>query len=1000
MASFRSRIWETAKAAATTITSTPSRTRTRLYRFICQPPSANHNGDPDSQEGQGHQADHHRFQDVGGGFGDGQVVIIQGLGTDGQGLPLPDELGESVHHQVAVGPGGVGVVHILQKLAAPEPDELPAPVVLDIHRQGKGAVDVALLLLIGIKVEAGQLAEGRIGGGQELRHRAVHIAAGHKALGDGQHGEVPILRQGLGDLAVAQIRDQDEGRKYEVQALISTSKANLENYKKQERQIGQEVQNTISELDSSRIKKSEIAKTFQEIDNKHNKLIKQIEAGAKQKEEANKKIEDYEKSIQMYTNDMRIKESRLKFLIETEKEKEGYIRSVKSLLKDCEQIKELGKGMHGVLANIIEVSEEYETAIEMCLGASLQNIVTDSEQDAKRLVEHLRKNKLGRASFLPISSVRGKKLTTIKGKENGVIGIASDLVKYSKKYEQIIISLLGRTVIVDTMENAIKVAKQNSYSFRIITIEGDVINPSGAITGGFVAKKTVNILGRGREIEKLEKEIKALKKKIENTKEKEEEFKKSINHILEASKEQEKELQEMEITYATEKQKMVSIEEEVSKLEKRIEKLKKDKVLAGENQEKCVKEEEKFNAEITKINEENEKLNAQIKEFADLNKDDQKYIDNLNEDITNLRISVSSFDESEMSIQEMEERINQDIENAKTSIEHKENEIENLKQSNIDLDKKVEEINKQIEQIRKDVSNSGNKVENLKQERIEENEKLEKLEDEISEVRNVIENLNAQIVKGDAKQSKLEENIQEITDKMWEEYELTPNNVTEYKKPDNVAKTGKRVNELRRKIRDLGSVNVDSIEEYKTLKQRYDFMCEQRLDLESTMAKLRNIVSDMTGIMKKQFKEKFKEINKNFVEVFKELFGGGKAALKLEDENNILECGIEITVQPPGKKLTNMLQLSGGERAFAAIALLFAILKINPSPFCVLDEIEAALDDVNVYRFADYLKNFSKDTQFLVITHRKGTMEAADTVYGVTMEEKGISKLLSIKLKS
>ncbi len=794
--------------------------------------------------------------------------------------------------------------------------------------------------------------------------------------------------------------EKNTDRKYEVQALISTSKANLENYKKQERQIGQEVQNTISELDSSRIKKSEIAKTFQEIDNKHNKLIKQIEAGAKQKEEANKKIEDYEKSIQMYTNDMRIKESRLKFLIETEKEKEGYIRSVKSLLKDCEQIKELGKGMHGVLANIIEVSEEYETAIEMCLGASLQNIVTDSEQDAKRLVEHLRKNKLGRASFLPISSVRGKKLTTIKGKENGVIGIASDLVKYSKKYEQIIISLLGRTVIVDTMENAIKVAKQNSYSFRIITIEGDVINPSGAITGGFVAKKTVNILGRGREIEKLEKEIKALKKKIETTKEKEEEFKKSINHILEASKEQEKELQEMEITYATEKQKMVSIEEEVSKLEKRLEKLKKDKILAGENQEKCVKEEEKFNAEITKINEENEKLNAQIKEFADLNKDDQKYIDNLNEDITNLRISVSSFDESEMSIQEMEERINQDIENAKTSIEHKENEIENLKQSNIDLDKKVEEINKQIEQIRKDVSNSGNKVENLKQERIEENEKLEKLEDEISEVRNVIENLNAQIVKGDAKQSKLEENIQEITDKMWEEYELTPNNVTEYKKPDNVAKTGKRVNELRRKIRDLGSVNVDSIEEYKTLKQRYDFMCEQRLDLESTMAKLRNIVSDMTGIMKKQFKEKFKEINKNFVEVFKELFGGGKAALKLEDENNILECGIEITVQPPGKKLTNMLQLSGGERAFAAIALLFAILKINPSPFCVLDEIEAALDDVNVYRFADYLKNFSKDTQFLVITHRKGTMEAADTVYGVTMEEKGISKLLSIKLKS
>ena len=234
---------------------------------------------------------------------------------------------------------------------------------------------------------------------------------------------------------------------------------------------------------------------------------------------------------------------------------------------------------------------------------------------------------------------------------------------------------------------------------------------------------------------------------------------------------------------------------------------------------------------------------------------------------------------------------------------------------------------------------------------------------------------------------------------MWEEYELTPNNVGDYKKPENVQLTVKKVNSLRKEIRELGSVNVDSIEEYKSLKERYDFMSEQRLDLEDTMAKLRKIIQDMTKTMKEQFKTQFALINKNFSEVFQELFGGGKASLSLEDEENILECGINITVQPPGKKLQNMMLLSGGEKAFTAIALLFAILKINPAPFCVLDEIEAALDDVNVYRFAEYLKKFSKDTQFLVITHRKGTMEAADTVYGVTMEENGISKLLSIKLK-
>ena len=794
--------------------------------------------------------------------------------------------------------------------------------------------------------------------------------------------------------------EQNVDKKYELQSDINTNEINHENYVKRQKQIENEIQNNISELDASRIKKSDISKQFQEIDNKHSKLVKQIEEASEETKEANKKIDEFEKLIQMSLNDMRIKESKLKFLIETEKEKEGYIRSVKSLLKDCENIKDLGKGMHGVLANVIEVSEEYETAIEMCLGASLQNIVTETEEDAKKLVAHLRKNNLGRASFLPISSVKGKKLEKIKGTQKGVIGIASDLIKYSKKYEQIIISLLGRTVIVDNMDTAIKVAKQNGYSFRIITIEGDLINPSGAITGGSVTKKTVNILGRGREIEKLEKDIKKIKEKIEKTKDEKTKYEKSVESILEKSKELERQLQEMEITYATEKQKMISIEEVVSKLEKRLEKLREEKINLEDKKKETIEDKDKINKEIDIITQENEKLNKMIKEYAELNKDDQKYIDNLNEDITDLKISVSSFDESELSIQEMEDRIKTDIENANKNIEHKEKDIKELSDINIEIDKQIEQINKKIFEIKKDVETSGEKIEKLKQDRIYKNEELEKQENEINEKFNIIEDLKSKILKLDVRKEKLDNYVQDVINKMWEEYELTPNGVgDDYKKPDNISNTQKRVNELRKEIKELGSINVDSIEEYKALKERYDFMCEQRLDLESTMTKLRNMISEMTTIMKKQFKEKFKEINKNFVEVFQELFGGGKASLKLEDEKNILESGIEINVQPPGKKLQNMMLLSGGERAFTAIALLFAILKINPSPFCVLDEIEAALDDVNVYRFAEYLKNFSQDTQFLVITHRKGTMEVADTVYGVTMEENGISKLLSMKLK-
>ncbi len=794
--------------------------------------------------------------------------------------------------------------------------------------------------------------------------------------------------------------EDNTDKKYALQASISEQDINYQNYQKRQTQIKNEITGNVSELDSTRMKKEEIAKEFYEIESKRNKILADLEDVNKEKEEADRKIKDFDSKINMLSGEKRIKESKLKFLIETEKEKEGYIKSVKTLLKDCETTKELGKGMHGVLANIIEVPEEYQTAIEMCLGSSLQNIVTENEEDAKRLIEHLRKNNLGRASFLPITSVRGKKLEKIKGKNNGIIGIASDLIQYSKKYENIILNLLGRTVIVQDMDTAIRVAKDNGYSFRIITVDGDVINPSGAITGGSVAKKTVNILGRGREIEKLQKEIKKLEEQIQKLEQEKENYETSIQNVLETASSFERELQEIEITYATGKEKINAIEDNIGRIETRLNKLKEESKKLDEQKEESTKNKTEFQEQIEAINEENEKLKKFITEFAELNKDNQKYVDDLNFDITNLKISVSSFDESESSIEELQERIDSEINSTNKSIENKKVQIEQITQDNFNLEKSIEEIKDKIEKIKEEVKNSGSKIEELKEKRTQKNEKLAEQEEEINSKFKVIEDLKAQIVKIDVKKTKLEEDINSIINKMWEEYELTPNNVVDYRKPDNVQLTQKKVKDLRNEIRELGSVNVDSIEEYKNLKDRYDFMCEQRVDLESTMAKLRKIISDMTSIMKEQFKEKFELINKNFAEVFKELFGGGNASLTLEDKDNILECGIEITVQPPGKKLQNMMLLSGGEKAFTAIALLFAILKINPAPFCVLDEIEAALDDVNVYRYAEYLKKFSKNTQFLVITHRKGTMEAADTVYGITMEENGISKLLSMKLKN
>lgn len=795
-----------------------------------------------------------------------------------------------------------------------------------------------------------------------------------------------------------QIVQDNIDKKYELAAEINTQDVNYENLEKRKKQLKNEIDSVISELDSTRYGKNEISKGFYDIESKRNIAVEKLEKSVQAKEQNMQKLKQYEDEISKLTYTQRMKQARHQFLIETEKEKEGYNKTVKSLLVACDKDSSLNKGIHGVLANLISVEKEYETAIEMCLGQALQNVVTSTEQDAKKMIEYLRSNSLGRASFLPIASVQGKKLDKLT-KMDGVIGIASDLVKCKKEYEQIILSLLGRTVVVEDMDTAIALAKKDKYSFRIVTLKGDIISSSGSISGGSVQTKTVNILGRSREIEDLEKELKKLEKQIADKTAEKEEYASSIGDSIEETAKLEKELQEIEIIYATEKQKMVAVEENITRLENRLAKLKEEVTQTEKQKEENRLLKEQKETEIQTLTQQIEELNKVIEEFALNNKDNQKYIDDLNFDITNLKISVTSFDESESSIEEMVERISQDIKNNEQSIENKNQNILAINEENTKLEQTITEYNNQIEQIKQEVTNSGTKVEELKQERIAKNEKLVNTENEIQSQFSTLESLKEQIIKLDVKKTKLEQDLQQVVESLWNEYELTPNSTEEYQKPNNVATAQKQVNSLRNKIKDLGSINIDSIEEYKKTKERYDFMSEQRLDLENTASKLRKIIGDMTTTMQNQFKEKFELINKNFNEVFTELFNGGKAELILENEENILECGIDIRVQPPGKKLQNMMLLSGGEKAFTAIALLFAILKINPAPFCILDEIEAALDDVNVYRFAEYLKKFCKQTQFLVITHRKGTMEAGDSVYGVTMEENGISKLLSIKLK-
>ena len=788
--------------------------------------------------------------------------------------------------------------------------------------------------------------------------------------------------------------------KYEKSTIINTQSIKNENLDKRKKVLDDEIYENVKELDNSRIEREDISKNFYQIDKKRNEILKQLDEISEKKEKSTIKIREYDNNINNLSTQKRINDSRLRFLIETEREKEGYSKSIKALLLACERNQDLNKGNHGVLANILNVPEEYQTAIEMCLGATMQNIVTDTEQDAKKLVEYLRKNNLGRASFLPISSVKGKKIDKIKNTNiNGIIGIASDLVKCDNKYEQIVLNLLGRTVVVENMDDAISLAKLNSYSFRIVTKQGDLINPSGAISGGSVAKKTVNILGRKQEIEKLETIIKQQDKHINEIEKQKQEYLLEIEDVLEQATSFEAILQDIQIEYATKKQKLESIEENILKLEAKLQKS-KNEIQNIDNEKKTNEtQKEQIEKEILELEKENEELNEIINDFTSKNKENQKQIDDLNFEITNLKISVSSFQESEASIDEIVNIIDQEIKNNQKNLSAKKERIENDNKENIELNKLIEEKKLEIQNINDELAGSGQKIENLKNQRVTMNSRLEKIENDILDQFKRIEETKEQINKIEIKKSKLEVEVEQIINRMWDEYELTPNNANQYERPQNVNEVQRNVKNLRNQIKELGSINVDSIEEYKQTKERYDFMTEQKQDLESSMLKLKKIINDMMQIMTSQFNKQFAIINKNFGEIFTELFGGGKAELKLTDKENVLECGIDIEVQPPGKKLQNMMLLSGGEKALTAIALLFAILKINPAPFCVLDEIEAALDDVNVYRFAEYLKKFTNEIQFLVITHRKGTMEAADTVYGITMEENGISKLLSMKLK-
>jgi chromosome segregation protein len=779
--------------------------------------------------------------------------------------------------------------------------------------------------------------------------------------------------------------------------ILNTAKASTEANNRRINQIANEVSENIHELDKEKMLKEDEALELNKVEKEQSSLKNKIDSLAKIKLESNEKIKSYEDSIRKTLDEIHNKESRHKFLVETEREFEGYNRAVKEVLMKCQKDNAFGNSIYGALASLISVPEKYETPIEMVLGASIQNIVTEKEEDAKRAIEYLKENNLGRASFLPIAAVKGNKLTENLKEYPGFIGLASDLISYDKKYEQVVLNLLGKTAVVTNMDEGIKIAKKYRYSFRIVTLEGDVINPSGQMSGGSTFKKTTSILSRAREISELEALVVKLKQdQVKKTKELEE-YKQSVEAALEEFKDCETKIQEINVIVATQNQKISAFNSSIEKISIKITNLNREKetLLVEINKEK--EDTTGLEEEINQLQKETDEIQVVVNEFTDKNKEQQKIIDDLNSDIVDLKISVSSFDESSISIDEMVSRIELDIEACAESINKRVQDRERIIKENEEMQISIGGTDLRIAEFGEKIKENEGIITELKRQREDKNLEIVDVERAIEEQFKTIDILREQVTKLDVKKAKIELDIETIQNKMWEDYETTPNTAQGY--AEVTPQTAKEVEKHKSEIRELGIINIAAIEEYKALKERYEFLTTQKKDLEEAEEALNKIIADMISIMKIQFAKQFELINRNFGEVFVELFGGGRAELRLADESNILESGIEIEVQPPGKKLQNMMLLSGGERALTAIALLFAILKLNSSPFCILDEIEAALDDINVYRFADYLKKFARKTQFLVITHRKGTMEASNAVYGVTMQEHGISKLISMQLK-
>lgn len=812
--------------------------------------------------------------------------------------------------------------------------------------------------------------------------------------------------------------------------FITTNQEKSEDYKSKVIEVLNSISSSKSEINSINAIKKNIVNRIQKIeDDRHNLLdserenlenlkliedeIDKIKNSLKEKTlekedliaENNKYNNEYQTLLKTYEserNNLRDLQSERRLLEAMDKSYEGFSASVRKTLQLCQDQRGIGKGVHGVVAELMSIPKEYEIAMEVALGYSMQNIVCNAEDDAKAIIKYLKENNLGRVTFLPLSNVHSRQRDqeiNFKVKDfKGYIGVASNLISCSKQYNSLFHYLLGKTLIVDNIDSALKISKL-VRKFKIVTLEGDVINPGGTITGGSYKSKISNVFSRKRKLVELGSKVSKLNNLVNQYGHDLKEYKNNLEDINEKLKINSSAAENIRLMLIKKENILSNIKNQGHSLNLSMETLKKElEELKGElsDMEETVVKKQSL---ISSLKSESIEAEKNIKDIEVLIEEKQRESNSLNEYITSIKVNLASEKEKRDNVLKEIGRIKSTINVWKDNKINKENELSKLeaeKESYMEnLDSIIISINDN-EILSKQIDYN---VKKFDEEKNIWNEKNKDLIEKIEVIDTALNDLKESLHKIEVRRTRLELQYDNYIKKIWEKYELSYMDSLNYKKDiGDFNDASKRISHLNREIKKLGEVSLASIKEYEEVSERYSFLKSQKEDLIKAKESLKQVILELENTMKKQFIKSFHEINENFSVIFKELFSGGKAKLELEEDGNVLEGKIEIIAQPPGKKLQNLSLLSGGERALTAIALLFSILRTKPTPFCILDEIEAALDDVNIFRFADFLKEFTKNSQFIIITHRKGTMEIIDYLYGITMQEYGVSKVVSVKL--